>query len=51
MRDFDVSELQSFLTQHMIPFDTVPKETAAKAEDEPAKTEQGEITLTLQHYC
>ncbi len=42
MRDFDVAELQSFLTQHKIPFDTIPKETAAKAEDEPAKAEQGE---------
>ncbi len=41
MRDFDVAELQSFLTKHNIAYDTVPKETAAKAEDEPAKAEQG----------
>ncbi len=46
MRDFDVAELQAFLAQHTIKYDTAPKEVAARAEDKPAEAEQGE-----RFYC
>ncbi len=50
-----MAELQNFLTQHTIEYDTVPKEVAAKAEDKPADAELGKrfycVIVNSTHVC